>query len=437
MGLLTNIFITAVTILATAFGAYNYVPLSWFEVSSVNTLGSSITTIAATDTLKDSRAVINTNFTNLNNGKIENSTTSVAAITTLSNLSSIGTITTGVWTGTTILPANGGTGSTTLSSNQVLLGNGTGNIAPVSGWGTTGQFLTSNGGVLAPTWTTSAVDQAINYTWTGQHTFASKVGVGSTTPYALFSVHASSTASQSLLFSVASSTASATSTLLSVTRAGMLGVGTTTRNDIRIPNIATTTNILTVDGDTQLAGNLVVNGTCLGCDSATSTTMIPMNEAKVASTTYAGFSGVTLYCGLVNIPNKITVNTVSIYVNSVGAAGTVNLAWYNVAGVQVPNASTTSASIASTGVKSWNPTTAFVLNQGQYWQCLNANGGVDITYLAWNVAPSTNYGLDQLSKTSAPAGKVLYSFQTNPSSTAINPLAGTGVTFFPIVRLDN
>jgi hypothetical protein len=43
----------------------------------------------------------------------------------------------------------------------------------VSGYGTTGQFLTSNGGVAAPTWQTSAVDTAIDYTWTGLHNFTS------------------------------------------------------------------------------------------------------------------------------------------------------------------------------------------------------------------------------------------------------------------------
>src|SRR3990167_2652638 len=178
MGLLTNIFITAVTVLATAFGIFNYVPVSWFEVlTSEKKLGVTITTIAGTDTIKDSRATINTNFSNLNTGKIEVGTTSVASITTLgglttaSSLATVGTITSGTWNGSGIEVARQGTGTTSPSLYQVLLGNGANGITVASSTGTTGQFLTSNGGGAYPSWQTSAVDQGINYTWTGNHTF--------------------------------------------------------------------------------------------------------------------------------------------------------------------------------------------------------------------------------------------------------------------------
>ena len=56
-------------------------------------LGSTITTIAGSDTLKDSRAVINTNFTNLNNDKIEISTTTLPLLTTLINLATANSLT--------------------------------------------------------------------------------------------------------------------------------------------------------------------------------------------------------------------------------------------------------------------------------------------------------------------------------------------------------
>lgn len=54
--------------------------------------GASITTIAGSDKIKDSRTVINDNFSALNNNKMEMSTTSVDSITTLSNLTTIGTL---------------------------------------------------------------------------------------------------------------------------------------------------------------------------------------------------------------------------------------------------------------------------------------------------------------------------------------------------------
>src|SRR3990167_10645790 len=96
LGIICSIVISIASIVIF----YNFWPIGGIDLLQPEEfLSSTITTINATDTIKDSRAVINTNFTNLNDGKIENSTTTVAAITTLSNLSSIGTITTGVWTG--------------------------------------------------------------------------------------------------------------------------------------------------------------------------------------------------------------------------------------------------------------------------------------------------------------------------------------------------
>lgn len=68
-----------------------------------------------------------------------------------SSLTSVGTITTGVWNGTAIDVSHGGTGLATLTANNVILGNGTSNptfVAP----GTSGNVLTSNGS----TWTSAA-----------------------------------------------------------------------------------------------------------------------------------------------------------------------------------------------------------------------------------------------------------------------------------------
>lgn len=132
--------------------------------SCYRSFGSTVTTINGSDTLTSSRSVINTNFANLNTDKIQSGNT-VASLTITT-----GTIGTLSLTNALAVP-NGGTGSTTLSSNQILLGNGTGIIKVPAGYGTTGQFLTSNGIGSAPTWTTSAVDQAGNYTWTGTHIF--------------------------------------------------------------------------------------------------------------------------------------------------------------------------------------------------------------------------------------------------------------------------
>lgn len=127
--------------------------------------GSTITNISSTSVVADFPTLYNTNNSNLNTDKLESgSTASALTITT-------GTIGTLTLTNPLTVPY-GGTASTTLSSNQVLLGNGTSLIKTVAGWGVSGQFLTSGGAGAAPSWTTSSVDLGINYAWTGVHNFA-------------------------------------------------------------------------------------------------------------------------------------------------------------------------------------------------------------------------------------------------------------------------
>jgi hypothetical protein len=87
-----------------------------------------------------------TNVTLPTTGTLVNS-----AVTTLSSLASVGTITSGTWNATTIAVNRGGTGLTTLTANNVILGNGTSTpqfVAP----GSSGNVLTSNG----TTWQSTA-----------------------------------------------------------------------------------------------------------------------------------------------------------------------------------------------------------------------------------------------------------------------------------------
>src|SRR3990167_5967223 len=98
-------------------------------------LGVSVTEISGSTLISAFPTIHNTNVNNLNAGKIENSTTSVQSITTLSNLVTVGTLTSGsLGSGfTTVAVARGGTGSTTLSSNQILLGSTTNAVNVVQG----------------------------------------------------------------------------------------------------------------------------------------------------------------------------------------------------------------------------------------------------------------------------------------------------------------
>lgn len=171
MKILISAGISVLITFAAILGFYYFVPIGFMEGSP--SIGTTITTINGSDTLSASRTTINNNFTALNNGKIENSTSSVAAITTLSNLVTVGALTSGsLGSGFTIIGvAQGGTGSSTLSVNQILLGNSASGVKVVAGYGTAGQLLTSNGAGNAPYWSSPSVDTTIAYLWTGNHIF--------------------------------------------------------------------------------------------------------------------------------------------------------------------------------------------------------------------------------------------------------------------------
>ena len=102
-----------------------------------NTISGNITGNASTAT----NATTAVNITSTNN----------TTLTSISNLNTVGTITSGVWSGTTIAVANGGTGSTSLAVNSVLIGNGTSALQTIAP-GANGNVLTSNG----TTWVSSA-----------------------------------------------------------------------------------------------------------------------------------------------------------------------------------------------------------------------------------------------------------------------------------------
>ncbi len=174
MKILISVILSVLITLAIIFVFYYFVPISFLDFigdlfSRDRQFGATITTILGSDTLSASRTVINNNFTALNNYKIENSTTTLPLLTTTATLSTVGTITSGTWTGSAIGVGYGGTGTTTPTLNLVILGNGSSGLKTVNGLGTSGQFLTSNGAASAPTWTSASVDTNINYTWAGEH----------------------------------------------------------------------------------------------------------------------------------------------------------------------------------------------------------------------------------------------------------------------------
>ena len=223
-----NILITLLVSVVSVFTLNNFVPLKYLDFpQKEKNLGATITIIQGSDTLSSSRTVINTNFANLNADKFDVASTSHSNLTTASALETVGTIISGTWNGGTITVPYGGTGSTTLSSNSVLLGNGIGNIKTVDGLGTSGQSLVSNGVGSAPTWQSVGVNQADNFTWTGTHLFTA-----SSTHSATTTISANSTTNNALVLNGINyafpASESASSTVLMTNGSGSLSWNETT-----------------------------------------------------------------------------------------------------------------------------------------------------------------------------------------------------------------
>lgn len=176
MHILASLLVGTLTFIGGLFGSVGAV------------YGTAITTINGSDTLSSSRTTLNTNFTALDAAKVDNATTSMASLTTLSNLATVGTISSGVWNGTKVGAQFGGTGSSTLSG--ILIGNGT---SPVNTL-TIGSNLTLTGTTLAVN--TSGISSSTllgdTNTFSGTDNFTAKVGFGTSSPVG--GVAASSTA---------------------------------------------------------------------------------------------------------------------------------------------------------------------------------------------------------------------------------------------------
>jgi hypothetical protein len=192
------------------------VPVQWFSLQNLlpahHVFGTvSLTNIVGTNLLSNFPTTYNANDLALNNGKediLDLQSTSTLAIPTLTSLSSIGTITSGIWHGSVINYQYGGTGSSSFSGYQVLLGSSTNGFQDVSGWGASGQFLTSNGFNVAPTWQSGTFDQTKNYILTGIWNFGALVNLNSslnaTGTSLIENLNASSTASNPLVLNTVS-----------------------------------------------------------------------------------------------------------------------------------------------------------------------------------------------------------------------------------------
>jgi len=122
--------------------------------------GTGLTSGTANNLLYWSSSSVISNLATANNGTLVTSGVGVPSISSTlptavqGNITSLGTITSGTWNGTTIATTSGGTGVGTLTLNGVIYGNGTGNLQATAQGGAN-TILTANSG--APSWSSSPV----------------------------------------------------------------------------------------------------------------------------------------------------------------------------------------------------------------------------------------------------------------------------------------
>lgn len=135
--------------------------LTLASVASAGTTGSSTSIPAITIDVKGRVTSVSGNVVIAPAGTLTGTTLAANVVT--SSLTSVGTIATGVWNGTAVDVAHGGTGNTTFTAYSVVCAGttATGVFQNVSGVGTSGQVLTSNGASALPTWQGAAATTTI------------------------------------------------------------------------------------------------------------------------------------------------------------------------------------------------------------------------------------------------------------------------------------
>ena len=78
--------------------------------------------------------------------------TTMVGLTSAANLETIGTIATGVWNGTTIAAANGGTGQSSYTTGDLVYANSGTTLTKLTAAGNGSKMLKMNAGATAPEW---------------------------------------------------------------------------------------------------------------------------------------------------------------------------------------------------------------------------------------------------------------------------------------------
>ncbi|MDP3468571.1 MAG: hypothetical protein Q8S11_09580 [Daejeonella sp.] len=229
------------------------------------------------------------------------------------SISTLGTVTTGIWNAGVIPTTYGGTGANAFISNEILIGRGTGQpIGSISLVGTAGKVLTSNGPTALPTFETAGigdmvlgVDQTINNF--KRFNDGTLILRGSGTGITTLKSDANTNGTITL--------PGGTRTLVSID-----GNETLVNKTLTAPNLTGTANFQTLSGS-----QLIINaGTPLTTTNQTGTAgnIVMSNGPTVSSPTFTG----TVNAGAITSTGTITAtlfNGPASTANNTGSGGTL------------------------------------------------------------------------------------------------------------------
>src|SRR3954471_17961003 len=186
----------------------NFIPSTGISISVVDNSGSGQTDI--TFSSSGSGGTVTSVSGTTNRITVTNGTTTPvidisASYVGQSSITTLGTISTGTWQGTAVTVPYGGTGDTSFTAYSVLCGGTTSTAAlqNVSGVGTSGKCLTSNGAGALPTWQAAGSGTVTSVSGTSGQI---DVATGTTTPVISISASYVGQASITTLGTVASGT---------------------------------------------------------------------------------------------------------------------------------------------------------------------------------------------------------------------------------------
>ena len=259
-----------------------------------------------------------------------------------SSITTLGTITTGTWNGSTIAVGNGGTGTTSFTSGELLVGNGTSAITSGPAWNSGTSTLTGNISGSAASATTAT--NATNVATTATNSNASY--------YPLFASSASS-GNQAAQVNSGLSYNPSTGTLTATSFSGSFSGNATTATSATSFTGSLSGDVTGTQSATAINGSSAAGGHIISALTANAGTLTNNTSGNAATATTA-----TNATNATNIGTTASSSNASYYPVFVGASSSGNQAAQVNSGLSYNPSTGTLAATSFSGSFSGNATTA-------------------------------------------------------------------------------